>query len=59
MPHVQTEQFGELEYSEESALLFARGLPGFEGARRFVLLDDAELPLWSICKVWKQAAYAF
>ena len=43
MPRVQTEQFGELEYSEDAALLFTRGLPGFEAARRFVLLDDAEL----------------
>ena len=38
-----TEQFGELEYSEDAALLFPRGLPGFETARRFVLLDAAEL----------------
>lgn len=43
MPRVRTEQFGELEYSEDAALLFPRGLPGFEAARRFVLLDDAGL----------------
>jgi flagellar assembly factor FliW len=43
MPRVMTEQFGELEYSEESALLFPRGLPGFEEARRFVLLDNPKL----------------
>lgn len=43
MPRVQTEQFGELEYSEDAALLFPRGLPGFDAARRFVLLEDAGL----------------
>lgn len=43
MASLQTEQFGELEYSEDAALLFPRGLPGFERARKFVLLDDAEL----------------
>jgi flagellar assembly factor FliW len=42
MPRIQTEQFGELDYSEDAALLFPRGLPGFETARRFVLLDDPE-----------------
>ncbi len=42
MPRVHTEQFGELDYSEDAALLFPRGLPGFEGARRFVLLDNPE-----------------
>ena len=42
MPSLQTEQFGELEYSEDAALLFPRGLPGFEQVRRFVLLDNTE-----------------
>ncbi len=42
MPRVHTEQFGDLEYSEDAALLFPRGLPGFEKARRSVLLDDPE-----------------
>lgn len=41
MPRVLTEQFGELEYSDDAALLFPRGLPGFEATRRFVLLEDA------------------
>jgi flagellar assembly factor FliW len=44
MPRANTEQFGELDYSEESILLFPRGLPGFEECRRFVLLDDPRLP---------------
>jgi flagellar assembly factor FliW len=42
MPRVHTEQFGELDYAEEAVVVFPRGLPGFEQARRFVLLDDAE-----------------
>jgi flagellar assembly factor FliW len=43
MPRVDTEQFGALDYAEESTLLFPRGLPGFENCRRFVLLDDPAL----------------
>jgi flagellar assembly factor FliW len=43
MPRVDTEQFGALEYAEESTLLFPRGLPGFEECSRFVLLDDPGL----------------
>lgn len=42
MPRVQTEQFGELDYEEEAVIVFPRGLPGFEQARRFVLLDNVE-----------------
>jgi len=43
MPRAHTEQFGELEYAEDSIILFPRGLPGFETCHRFVLLDDPEL----------------
>ena len=43
MPRAHTEQFGELDYAEESTLLFPRGLPGFETCHRFVLLDNPEL----------------
>jgi flagellar assembly factor FliW len=43
MPSILTEQFGELHYEEDAALLFPRGLPGFEQRRRFVLLDDPNL----------------
>jgi flagellar assembly factor FliW len=43
MPRAHTEQFGELEYAEDSTILFPRGLPGFETCHRFVLLDDPEL----------------
>lgn len=40
MPRAYSEQFGELDYAEDAALLFPRGLPGFEQCRRFVLLDN-------------------
>lgn len=43
MPRVHTGQFGELDYEEESTLLFPRGLPGFEHCRRFVLLNQPSL----------------
>ena len=42
MPTAHSDQFGELEYSEESLLLFPRGLPGFEHARRFVLIEQPQ-----------------
>jgi flagellar assembly factor FliW len=46
MPRVFTSAFGELEYAESSTLLFPRGLPGFEGCRRFVLVQErAQAPL--------------
>ncbi|MEI9812794.1 MAG: flagellar assembly protein FliW [Acidobacteriota bacterium] len=43
MPRVHTGQFGDLDYEEESCVLFPRGLPGFEQCRRFVLLEPPEL----------------
>lgn len=42
MPTAHSEQFGELEYAEESLLLFPRGLPGFEHTRRFVLIEQPQ-----------------
>ncbi len=42
MPTAHSEQFGDLEYTEESLLLFPRGLPGFEHARRFVLIEEPQ-----------------
>jgi flagellar assembly factor FliW len=42
MPTAHSEQFGELEYTEESLLLFPRGLPSFEHARRFVLIEQPQ-----------------
>jgi len=43
MPRAATEQFGNLDYKEESVLLFPEGLPGFETCRRFVLLEQPAL----------------
>lgn len=42
MPRAITKQFGELEYTPDSALTFPRGLPGFEDCRQFVLLDQPD-----------------
>lgn len=43
MPSPQTRCFGAPEYRDEAALLFPRGLPGFESCRRFVLREDPAL----------------
>src|SRR6266852_351304 len=43
MELVQTRQFGPLEIEEAAVLHFPLGLPGFEYARRFVLMEQAEL----------------
>src|SRR3569832_63152 len=43
MPRVHSGQFGDLDYEEESAFLFPRGLPGFEHCRRFLLLNKPSL----------------
>jgi flagellar assembly factor FliW len=39
MPVVQTSHFGNISYSEDAAIEFPRGLPGFEHHRRFVALQ--------------------
>lgn len=40
---VQTEQFGEVELSEERVITFDRGIPGFDEYKKYVLLPaDAE-----------------
>ncbi len=39
MPRIQTKHFGELAADPESAIAFPRGLPGFEGERRFLALE--------------------
>jgi flagellar assembly factor FliW len=43
MPHVQTAQFGWLDYREDAVLSFPAGLPGFELCQRFALLEQAGL----------------
>ena len=43
MPHVQTRDFGLLEYDPHATLHFPRGLPGFEDQDRFVLVEQEKL----------------
>jgi flagellar assembly factor FliW len=39
MPEVNTRHFGLIECEDEAVLLFPLGLPAFENARRFVLIE--------------------
>lgn len=45
---IQTTRFGPLTLTEEDILLFGEGLLGFNGLRKFVLLDDPndEIFVW-------------
>lgn len=40
MPYIQSQQFGEIEYSESAVFHFPSGLPGFDAARDFVFLQQ-------------------
>ena len=40
MPELQTKNFGVLPFSAESVFEFPLGLPGFEGRRRFVPVQE-------------------
>ena len=42
MPIAHSDQFGDLEYSEDALLQFPRGLPGFEQYRFFVLIEQPQ-----------------
>ncbi len=44
-------RFGPIEVSEDAVLHFESGLPGFQGCRRFIVMDhDRETPLkWLQC----------
>ena len=42
MAVVDTSNFGKLEYQEDAALVFPRGLPGFEDARGFLPVHQPE-----------------
>jgi flagellar assembly factor FliW len=48
---IESPRFGSLEVSEEGAIGFPRGLPGFPDCKRFILMDhDRETPLrWLQC----------
>jgi flagellar assembly factor FliW len=43
MPLVETLRFGPLEYDATAAIEFPSGVPGFDGQRRFVLVEQAAL----------------
>lgn len=49
---VNTQRFGQLEIDEGRILAFDEGLPGFEGLRQFVLIQDDEGSPF----MWLQAA---
>jgi flagellar assembly factor FliW len=40
MPEVQTRYFGVISCQEDALLVFPQGLPAFETARRFVLIEQ-------------------
>jgi flagellar assembly factor FliW len=40
MISIQTRRFGKLEMEEGATLEFPQGLPGFEGYRRFVVVEE-------------------
>jgi flagellar assembly factor FliW len=42
MPFVKTQNFGAIEYEENSTIDFPNGLPGFEERRRFAALTFAD-----------------
>ena len=42
MPHVPTRDFGTVDYEPSAELYFPRGLPGFEGHNRFVLMEHEQ-----------------
>lgn len=39
---IQTSQFGEIELSDDRVLTFAKGIPGFEEMKKYVLLSADE-----------------
>lgn len=43
MPQFSTRQFGAVEYRDDAVIEFTEGLPAFEDARRFVLIEPAEM----------------
>jgi flagellar assembly factor FliW len=39
MPHLQTRDFGEIEYRDDAVIEFPAGLPGFEQEKRFLPIE--------------------
>ena len=56
MPEIETKNFGRIPYEEEAALVFRRGLPGFESQSRFLPLTFPGRSRWCSCKAWKTRA---
>jgi len=36
---LETSRFGEIEVTEDKVILFNHGIPGFEGSKRYILID--------------------
>lgn len=52
---IATSQFGEIEFSEDSLIYFPKGTIGFEGCRRFLLIEnDSYQPFRGLMSVDKQ-----
>lgn len=57
--NIQTERFGEIEVDETKALELPDGLPGFEEARRFILLPHGEYSPFYFLQSLEQPELAF
>lgn len=56
---IRTTRFGDIEVSEEKVIVFGSGLPGFEGLRRFILLDHDEDGLFKWLQSVDEPSVAF
>jgi len=56
---VETQQFGELEFTEELIVRFPKGLIGFEDARNFIIInhEDYEPFRWLISVDQKELGF--
>ncbi len=49
---IESRQFGKIDIDEDKIIMMAKGLPGFKGMNRFVLLDHEDLhPFFSFQSV--------
>jgi len=56
---IETREFGTVEIEEEEVITFPRGMPGFDGAREFVLLPLKEGSPFLILQSVEEPALAF
>lgn len=56
---IETREFGTVEIEEEEIITFPRGLPGFGGAREFILLPLQENSPFLILQSVEEADLAF